>query len=381
MINKDVIIIGAGSTGLATGYFLVKKGVKDVLILEKDYAGSGSTGRCGTGIRAQFSDEPTIRMMKRAEEDWEALSTELGFEFNRTGYLYLHYTEEDLKKYREMKKLQNSLGVPTEILSPEGAKEVCGLIDTSDLKGASFNPEDGKAHPFDVVSSFQEFFQESGAELKENEEVISMSIGDRGDSKLVETSDNFFSADIVVNAAGGWAPKLGEMLDLDIPIEPYRHQAIITEPFKLRSIEPMIISMHHEDAYLTQTPRGGIIGGVGTPEDEPPSYNMTESLEFEKRVSEAFGSIIPGLKHARILRHWAGYYAMSPDGNPLLGEYKLPGYYLAAGFSGHGYMMAPSVGEGLAELIINGQSDLPLDYYDPERVDRGELREDALQMG
>jgi sarcosine oxidase subunit beta len=108
---------------------------------------------------------------------------------------------------------------------------------------------------------------------------------------------------------------------------------------------------------------------------------MRETLEFEERISKAFGTMIPSLKYARILKHWAGYYAMSPDGNPLLGEYKIPGHYLAAGFSGHGYMMAPSVGEALAEVINGGKTDLPLDYYDPERIDRGELREAALQMG
>jgi sarcosine oxidase subunit beta len=381
MTDKDVIIIGGGSTGLAIAYYLAQKGVTDVLILEKDYVGSGSTGRCGSGIRAQFNDRPTVEMMKRSETGWNQLSEELGFEFNQTGYLYLHYTKEDLNKYREIREFQNSLGVPTEILSPEEAKGICGLIDISDLEGASFNPEDGKAHPFDVVTAFRKFFNESTVELKEGTEVVDVSLREGGRLKLVETRDRTYETTTLVNAAGGWAPKIGNMLDLDIPVEPYRHQAIITEPFRQGSIEPMIISMHHEDAYLTQTPRGGVIGGVGTPDWEGPSYDMTESLEFEKRVSEAFGSIIPGLKQARILRHWAGYYAMSPDGNPLLGEYKIPGHYLAAGFSGHGYMMAPSVGEGLAELIVNSQTDLPIDYYDPERIDRGELREGALQMG
>lgn len=381
MIDKDVIIIGGGSTGLAIAYYLAQKGLTDVLILEKGYVGSGSTGRCGSGIRAQFNDRPTVEMMKRAETGWNKLSEELGFEFNQSGYLYLHYTEEDLNQYREMCEFQNSLGVPTEILSPEEAKGICKLIDISDVVGASFNPEDGKAHPFDVVTAFREFFNDSAVELKEGTEVVDVNLRKGDGLKLVETRDKTYQTTTLVNAAGGWAPKIGNMLDLDIPVEPYRHQAIITEPFQQGSIEPMIISMHHEDAYLTQTPRGGIIGGVGTPDWEGPSYDMTESLEFEKRVSEAFGSIIPGLKQARILRHWAGYYAMSPDGNPLLGEYKIPGHYLAAGFSGHGYMMAPSVGEGLADLILEEASDLPLDYYDPERVDRGELRQGALQMG
>lgn len=381
MIKKDAIIIGAGSTGLATAYYLVNRGVKNLLILEKDYAGSGSTGRCGTGIRAQFDDRPTIEMMTRSEKGWNELATELGFEFRQTGYLYLHYTEEDLERYEKMSELQNSLGVPTKIISPVDAKELCELIDISEVKGASYNPEDGKAHPFDVVAAFRRYFQESTVELKEGTEVIDMNLKRGNNLKIVETTDETYATRVLVNAAGGWAPKIGKMLNLDIPIEPYRHQAIITEPFKPGQIEPMIISMHHQHAYLTQTRRGGVIGGVGTPEYEPPSYNMTESLDFEERVSRAFGSIMPGLKHARILRHWAGYYAMSPDGNPLLGEYKIPEYYLAAGFSGHGYMMAPAVGEGIADMILGNQPDLPLDYYDPERIDRGDLREGALQMG
>ncbi|MFB6291014.1 MAG: NAD(P)/FAD-dependent oxidoreductase [Candidatus Bipolaricaulia bacterium] len=381
MITKDVIIIGGGITGLATAYYLTRHGLNDITIIEKDYVGSGSTGRCGSGIRAQFADKPTIKMMKRAEEGWKELSRELDFEFEQTGYLYLHYTDEGLKRYLKLSELQNSLGVPTEILTPKQAKDVCELIEISEVKGASFNPEDGKAHPFDVVTAFREYFRKSDAELKEGSEVVGMKLNQKGELKLVETPDETYGGKVIVNAAGGWAQKLGNMLNLEIPVKPYRHQAMITEPFTKGTIEPMIISMHHGDAYLTQTSRGGIIGGVGTPEDEPPSFNMTESLEFEKRASRAFGSIIPGLKEARILRHWAGYYAMSPDGNPLLGEYKIPGYYLAAGFSGHGYMMAPSVGKGISNQILGKDTDLPLDYYDPERIDRGELREEALQMG
>ncbi|MEF8850399.1 MAG: FAD-binding oxidoreductase [Candidatus Bipolaricaulota bacterium] len=381
MIEKDVVIIGAGSTGLAIAYYLSKHGVRDVTVLEKGYVGSGSTGRCGTGIRAQFADEPTIRMMKRSEENWKELGEEIGFDFRQTGYLYLLYTEEEIEQYRKMKELQNSLGVPTEILSPSEAEELCNLIDTSEVKAASYNPEDGKAHPFEVTTGFKKYFQEGEVELKEQREVTGIELENGGKCKIVKTTGENYRTEVLVNAAGGWARNVGEMMGLEIPVTPYRHQAIITEPFKPGSIEPMIISMKHEDAYLTQTERGGIIGGAGTPEDEPPTYEMRETLSFEERASKAFSTIIPGLRHARILRHWAGYYAMSPDGNPMLGEYKIPGHYLAAGFSGHGYMMAPSVGEGLAKVIKGGRTDLPIDYYDPDRIDRGELREEAVQMG
>lgn len=381
MIKRDVVIIGAGSTGLMTAYYLDKLGVEDVTILEKGYAGSGSTGRCGTGIRAQFADEATITMMKQSENSWNDLADELGFQFRQTGYLYLLYSQEEVKQYQKMQKLQNSLGVPTEILSPSGVKELCNLIDTTEVIAGCYNPEDGKAHPFEVVTRLKKYFQQKGVDLKQHVEVTGIKLEQNKKIKVIETTKETYQTEVLVNAAGGWAPKIGKMMGIDIPVEPYRHQAIITEPFKEGTIKPMVVSMKHQDAYLTQTERGGIIGGVKTPEDEPSTYDMTETLEFEERISREFSSIIPSLKHARILRHWAGYYSMSPDSNPLIGEYKVPGHYLGGGFSGHGYMMAPSAGRGLAEVIVNSKSDLPLEYYDPARIDRGEFREAALQMG
>ncbi|MFP3953333.1 MAG: NAD(P)/FAD-dependent oxidoreductase [Candidatus Acetothermia bacterium] len=381
MKSRDVVIIGGGSTGLLIAYYLSKTGISNGSVLEMDYVGSGSTGRCGTGIRAQFADEPTIKMMKNAERRWKELAEEIGFNFLQTGYLYLHHTEEELERYRKMKELQNSLGVPTKILTPGEAKELCRPLDVSGLTGASYNPEDGKAHPFEVVTGLKRYFEGTNLELRENVKVIGVNLRKEGRLKEIETTDGTYVTETLVNAAGGWAPKIGDMMGLEVPVEPYRHQAVITEPFEPGTIEPMIVSMRHQSAYLTQTERGGIVGGVGTPEDEGPTYDTTETLDFEERASRAFGRIIPALKHARILRHWAGYYATSPDGNPLLGEYKVPGHYLAAGYSGHGYMMAPSVGEGIAELIARGETALPFDYYDPERIERGEFREAAVQMG
>ncbi len=381
MINRDAVIIGAGSTGLAIGYYLERLGVKDVTILEKDYAGSGSTGRCGTGIRAQFSDEPTIKTMKRAENLWVELAEDLGFDFRRTGYLYLHYSKDQLARYRELKNLQNSFGVSTEMLKPGEAKEICEPLDVSELEGASYNPKDGKAHPFEVVAGFKKGFKASSVDLREYTEVTEIKLDKGGKEKIIETNGADFKTEILINAAGGWAPQIGRMVGTNVPIEPYRHQAVITEPFEPGTIEPMVISMEHEDAYVTQTERGGVIGGVATPEEEPPTYDTTETLGFEERVSRAFASMVPGLKHARLLRHWGGYYAMTPDGNPLIGRFGPEGCYIAAGFSGHGYMMAPAVGLGLAEIITQGKTKFPFDYYDPARIERGDLREGALQMG
>lgn len=381
MQDREITIVGAGSTGLSIAYFLSKMGEEEVRILEKGYVGSGSTGRCGTGIRAQFSDEPTIKLMKKSQEIWNRWSNKMDFEYNQSGYLYLLHDEKEVEHYEKMQELQNSFGVPSIMITPEEIKDLCEYVDVSDVVAGSYNPEDGKAHPFKVVLELKKYLESTDIEIKEWTKVQDIDIKNEGEVKNVRTSKGNYNTNILINAAGGWASKIGEMMEIKIPIEPYRHQAAITEPFKKKTIEPMVISMKNKGAYLTQTERGGIIGGVETPEDEPPTYSVSETLDFERRWSKAFSRIIPGLKHARILRHWAGYYAMSPDHNPMLGEYKIDGHYLAAGFSGHGYMMAPSVGKSMAELILEDESELSLDYYDPYRVDRGELREEALQMG
>lgn len=180
MRRRDVVIIGGGSTGLSTAYYLTKLGVDNISILEKSYVGSGSTGRCGTGIRAQFSDKPTIETMKRSEARWKELADEIGFEFHQTGYLYLHHNEEEVNQYEEIQKLQNSLGVPTEIIEPAEAKELCPYLDTSDVIAASYNPEDGKAHPFEVVAGLKKYFEERNIDLQENTKVTGIELHGEG---------------------------------------------------------------------------------------------------------------------------------------------------------------------------------------------------------
>jgi sarcosine oxidase subunit beta len=379
-MRKEIVIIGGGITGLSTAYFLSKLGEEDVVVLEKEFVGYGSTGRCGTGIRAQFSDKKNIEVMRKSISLWKQLAEELEFDFSQHGYLYLHWDEAELEKYTEMRKLQNSLGVPTRTLSPSQIEQLNEYLDTSKLIGGTFNPEDGKADPFDVVLALKRYLDTTQIELKQRTEVVGIEVEGK-EIKAVKTSKDKIETDKVLNAAGGWTPKIGEMLGIKIPIAPFRHQTIITEPLKIGLIKPMILAPKYEDAYFTQTKDGGIIGGVGTPPTEKSTYNLNESLDFEERITKAFTQIMPCLSNVRIIRHWAGYYTMTPDNNPLLGEYKLKGNYLAAGYSGHGFMMGPAVGRSMAELMVKGKSSIGLNYYDPYRIERGELREEALKVG
>ena len=378
----DVAVIGGGIIGLYTAYELAKRGVENIAVYEKNYLGSGSTFRCGTGIRQQFGDEANIRMMKRAVEKWTTLGEEMGFpafKMAQTGYLFLLYDEKEVEQYKKNVALQNSHGVPSKIISPEEAREIVPGLDISEVIAASWTPTDGKANPFLAVYGLSRALKRMGVEINEYTEVQDIMVKD-GAVEGVKTAKGEVKADIVLNAANAWAKIFNEKLGINIPIEPYKHQGIVSEPFKKGEIKPMVISFKHGGAYLTQKANGGIIGGIAL--KYGPTWDITPTYDFLREVAKNFTRIIPALKYITIIRQWAGYYAETPDHNAAIGKIKeIDGYYLAAGFSGHGFMLAPAVAEGMAELITKGSSSLPLDFYDPYRFQRGELREQAIQMG
>jgi sarcosine oxidase subunit beta len=378
----DVAIIGGGIIGLYTAYELAKRGVENIAVYEKWYVGSGSTFRCGSGIRQQFGDETNIRMMKRSVEKWLAFPEEMEFpkfKFNQTGYLFLLYDENEVKTFSRNVQLQNKFGIPSRIITPEEAKEIVPGLDISEVIAASFNHTDGKANPFLAIYGLARKLRKMGVEINEYTEVKDIVVRD-SQIEGVKTSRGDVKAEMVLNAANAWAKILNEKLGINIPIEPYKHQGIVTEPFKLGEIGPMVVSFKYGGAYLTQKSNGGLIGGIAL--KYGPTWDLTPTYEFLREVSKNFTRIIPALKHISIIRQWGGYYAETPDHNAAIGKIKeIEGYYIAAGFSGHGFMLAPAVAEGMADLMTKGHTSLPFDFYDPYRFERGELREQAVQMG
>ncbi|AAL81370.1 FAD-binding oxidoreductase [Pyrococcus furiosus DSM 3638] len=378
--KSEIVVIGGGIVGVTIAHELAKRG-EEVTLVEKRFIGSGSTFRCGTGIRQQFNDEANVQVMKRSVELWKKYSEEYGFKFEQTGYLFLLYDDEEVEIFKQNIKIQNKFGVPTRLITPEEAKEIVPLLDISEVIAASWNPTDGKADPFHSTTAFALKAKEYGAKILEYTEVKGFII-ENNEIKGVKTNRGVIKTGIVVNATNAWAKLINAMAGIktSIPIEPYKHQAVITQPIKRGTIKPMVISFKYGHAYLTQTAHGGIIGGVGY--EVGPTYDLTPTYEFLREVSYYFSKIIPALKNLLILRTWAGYYAKTPDSNPAIGKVEgVSDYYIAAGFSGHGFMMAPAVAEMVADLITKGKTELPVEWYDPHRFERGELRTVALQMG
>ncbi len=197
---------------------------------------------------------------------------------------------------------------------------------------------------------------------------------ENGKIKAVVTDSGEIETGIVVNAAGGYSHQAGEMVGLNLPTESYRHQIFVTEPLE-HILDPLVISFVN-NFYIRQTGSGNFIMGQGD-RDELPGLEITPTWKFLKEMSDKMPRFFPFLKDVRILRHWAGLYNMSPDAQPIIDRSnEIEDFYFAIGFSGHGFMLAPAVGEALAEWIVFGEprrediSNLSL-----KRFERGFTRE------
>lgn len=375
-MNKtaNVVIIGGGISGCSIAYNLAKKGVKDIVVIERQYLASGSTGRCGAGIRMQWGTERNCRLSKLAAEFYENANEELGavhdIEFKQGGYLIVAATEKEVDQFKKNVALQNSLGIPSVYLSPKEAKEIIPYMDETKILGATFCPKDGHLNPFHTTEAFANAAKRLGVEFMTYTTVTGITT-DKGKVTGVQTDKGYISTPIVVNAAGGYSKKIGEMAGVDIPVYAQRHQILVTEP-----VEPLQGPMYMGFAlniYCQQTPHGSFIMGRGD-DNEPTDLRITSSWQFLEEMAKTCCELLPLLSKLRIIRQWAGLYTMTQDAQPIYGGVKeLEGFYLACGFSGHGFMLGPATGLLMAETILGEPTTINIDNLDKDRFARGEL--------
>lgn len=349
MKNYDVLIVGGGITGLSTAYYLVRNGVKNVAIVEKNYVGSGSTGRCGTGIRQQFTTREHIVLMRESVKIWQYWeeSLPLPIHFRQGGYLWLLRSEKALEEYKNHVKLQNLFGVPSRIIGREEIKEIVPDINLEGVLGASWCPTDGSAYPQDVLDSLRVFLKENGVSIFDYEEVKDFVVVS-GKITEVITNKERYNVDAVLLATGADTKRLANKLDIDIPLENYKHQIVVSEPLKI-FLSPMVVD---GALYFTQTYRGRIIGGTDT--NEPPQDDLTPTFAFVEKFTEELLRVFPKLSSVRLMRQWAGFYVVSPDKHPIIGPTPISNLYIGTGYSGHGFMLGPIVGKLLAHYITHG---------------------------
>ncbi len=376
MIKKKahVVVIGGGILGTSIAYNLAKMGLRDIVLLERQYLNSGATGRCGAGIRQQWGTEMNCILSRESVRLFEHLEEELEYdhsiEFKQKGYLFVIYLEKELEQFKKNIALQNSLDIPSRLITPAEAKEIVPHLNTDRLLGATYCPTDGHANPFHVTQAYAKAAELLGTTIHTYTEVLG--IDEEGDRvRGVRTDQGTISCDIVVNAAGGHAALIGNMVGIELPIYPERHQAMVSEPVNIFQ-NPMVISLYHH-LYIQQAPHGPFIMGQGDP-NEPKSFNIEPSWQFPLEVAKKVAEILPPLKDLKIVRQWAGLYDMSPDAQPILGESpEVQGFFTSAGFSGHGFMIAPYTSKLMAQAILGEEPEMHIDMLNYDRFASGKL--------
>lgn len=371
MKNKaEVVIIGGGVVGCSIAYHLAKNGCKDVVILEKSHLASGSTGRCGAGVRQQWGTEMNCRLSTGSCRDLENMNEELEYdgdiEFHQGGYLLVAYTDHQVDQFRKNVQLQNSLGIASKFLTPQEAKEIVPHLNIEPLMAATFYQKDGHCNPFHVTQAFADAARRLGVEINTFTTVTGIKI-ENGAVKGVYTDQGEISTNIVVDAAGGYADQIAEMAGVKIPSYSERHQILVTEPVEAFQ-SCMVMSFHHS-TYCQQSPQGSFIMGLGD-FNEPHSHEIMSTWEFLKNMSDKITAMLPPLRYLRVVRQWAGLYHMTPDRTPILGSTsQCKGFEMALGFSGHGFMIAPMTGRLMAAHIL-GLDHPDLDILNTLNIDR-----------
>ncbi|GAB6189309.1 FAD-binding oxidoreductase [Marinitoga arctica] len=355
MKNKaSVVIIGGGITGVSIAYNLAKAGVKNIVLLEKKYLTYGATGRCGAGVRQQWGTRQNCILAKESVKIFEnikdELSVDIDIEFKQKGYLLLAFTEKELSQFKKNVKLQNSLGIKSKLLTSKEAKKIVPFLNTEKLLGATYYEKDGHANPFLTTLAYAKAAENLGVEINKGVEVLDILLKG-GKIKGVYTNRGFIETEKVVNAAGGWSGKIGKMIGINLPVFSERHEILATEPVN-EILGPMVMSFSY-NIYCQQTPHGSFIMGYG-PKDHSTSTNST--WQFLENMAKKVTNLLPPTRNLRVIRQWAGYYNMSPDHQPIVSACNLiEGFYMAIGFSGHGFMLAPAVGILMKDIILGNK--------------------------
>ncbi|MDO5739997.1 MAG: FAD-binding oxidoreductase [Ornithinimicrobium sp.] len=371
--GANVVVIGGGVIGLSTAYQLAAAGVRDVVVLEQDTLGSGSTSKAAGGLRAQFSDEVNIALARRSLEVFDTFEQRFDqpIDLHKVGYLFLLDDAQDVADFEAAVALQNSLDVPSEMIEPAQAKALSPLIRTDGLLAASWHAGDGHCAPEAVVQGYARAARRAGARIITGCAVIGAEIKD-GQIRAVLTRAGRIATEQVVCAAGAWSGGVAELFGVHLPVEPLRRQIVCTGPVPGRGDRATPMTIDFSTSFYFHDEGPGLLVGMSDPE-ETVGIKLGRDDGWLTGLAAAVERRAPRLAEAELRSGWAGLYEMTPDHNALIGiAADLPGFVYATGFSGHGFLMGPSVGE-VASALVRGQSPvIDVTSLDVARFARGD---------
>jgi sarcosine oxidase subunit beta len=369
--SADIVIVGGGAIGCSIAYHLALRGQTNVVVLERETLGSGSTSKAAGGIRAQFGTETEIRFSLEALDFFRRSRDELGVDagFRPTGYLTLFNSEEALARARERIALQRSFGVDVRVISPHDAREIIPALAIDDLIAAVHCPTDGHAGPYEVTMGYVARARERGVRFVE--ETLVTNVRTEGDRVVgVETTAGTVATPIVVNAAGPAAARVGRMVGASLPVMPRRRHIFVTDEFP-EIAGPTPHTADQASGFYFRKEQHRLIMSPGDVEDVGSDFEVpVDWTRMEETVDKALHRV-PILEHARVTNAWAGLRPLTADDHAMMGEMPdVRGFFVAVGFCGHGFQHSPPAGKHLTELMLDGRSSIDLSLFDPLRFER-----------
>lgn len=349
-----VAIIGGGIMGVSVAFHLAQAGVRDIVLVERDAVGSGSSAKPLGGVRATFSDPGNIQLGQRSLEAFERFDAEFGTDIGlrQVGYLFLCRTPDEADAVAESAALQNRMGGDTRLVSPGEAAALNPYLDPGALVRASFSPRDGYARPARVVAAYRAAAEALGVVVCEHTEVLGIARSPRGRHEL-RTNHGTLEADVIVIAAGAWSRRLGGMVGVDLPVEPLRRMVGVTEPMRPRPPADLPFTLDLSTTlYFHGAGADRLLIGISHP-DQAPGFGREFSHEWVPAFDRAAAVICPSLAGSPLVGGWAGLYEDTPDHNALIGRSEgAEDVLYATGFSGHGFLQAPAVGELVRDMYL-----------------------------
>lgn len=359
--TADVVIVGAGAVGCSIAYHLAKRGHRDVVVVERDTIGAGSTSKAAGGVRAQFATEVEIRFSLEGIDFFKRFRDEMGAECNyvQDGYLFIVTDPALLATYERNVRFQNGFGIPSRIISPAEARELAPHLEIGDVIAGVYCPIDGNATPNDVCMAYARRAREMGARIFEETEVLGIQ-AEGGRVSAIDTSDGSIATRLVINAAGPNAGPVARMLGVDIPVRPKRRHIFVTDAFEpMGGPTPLVIDT--SSGFYCRGERGSVLMSPGDADDVtdyravPVDWSVLETT-VDKGVRR-----FPILDQARVRSAWAGLRPLTPDQHAIVDWLPgVDGVFCAVGFGGHGFQHSPATGKYVAEWLMDGRPSLDL---------------------
>jgi sarcosine oxidase subunit beta len=358
--SAEVVIVGAGVTGLSTARALVEQGLSDVLVLDRATVGSGGSGKSSGIVRCHYGIRSLAAMAWHAlpilEDAQEILGAESGY--RKTGYL-VGVGPQNVEALRANVRMHQSIGIQVELVGVEAAQEMWPAADLNDFAEFAFEPRGGYGDGHQTAQAFSVAARRGGARVRQNSVVTELVVqGERVTGVRLANGERIGAGQVVL-AAGPWSVALADAVGLELPIRSQRAQILLVDPGTPFGNLPVFSDLASLQ-YVRMEGAGSILVGDSdhsVPEwADPDDYRERAADEELHQMIPKFERRFPGWSGTRLSSSYAGCYDVTPDYNPMISASPLEGLWICAGFSGHGYKISPSVGELMADIMTKGVS-------------------------